>query len=278
MQKSKNNTDINNKNKYLSSQNTSKTTNPIDNSGLVAKINVLGSGINSVKLSHSAITHHNEKSYGAVDYAGFIKETNEIIKNYTNLKDSLNAFHNMFVNRLNCNYTAIGLINEQSNNIQVKLLDKSSNVFSYKVFMSDKENEIVKALESDEIKVLSNSEFLNIPSLSAVPSVIIPIKIQGRCICVAFASDYNVQNHISLYQLASMNLGLLLQNSDLYKKVAQNSYMDSLTNLYSHRRFHELLSQELTLAEANDEKVSVCADVCCFGIQFCSCCPRQRNH
>ena len=34
-------------------------------------------------------------------------------------------------------------------------------------------------------------------------------------------------------------------------------YMDSLTNLYSHRRFHELLSQELANADANNEKVSV---------------------
>ena len=257
MQKSNNNTEINNKNKSLSSQKSQITTNPIDRSGLVAKINVLGSGINSAKLSHTVIGHHVEKTYAAVDYAGFIKETNEIIKSYTNLKDSLNAFHNMFINRLNCNYTAIGLINEQSNNIQVKLLDKNSNVFSYKVFMSDTENEIVKALNSDEIKVLSNSEFLNIPSLSNVPSVIIPVKVQGRNICVAFASDYNVQNHISLYQLASVNLGLLLQNSDLYKKVSQNSYMDSLTNLYSHRRFHELLSQEISDADANNEKVSV---------------------
>ncbi len=257
MQKNKNTTDISYSQKPKISPPKNNTTNPID-TGLVAKINILGSGMNSGKMSHSTIpNHHSEKTYGVVDYAGFIKEINEIVRNYTDIRNSLNAFHNMFVNRLNCTYTALGFINEQSNTIEIKLLDKNSNVYSYKVFMSDKENEIIKAIEKDEITVLNNSEYLKIPSLINAPSVIIPIKIQGRTICVAVASDYNVNNHISLYQLASANLGLLVENSDLYKKVAQSISTDSLTNLYSHRRFHELLTQELEYAHQNKLKVSV---------------------
>lgn len=254
MQKDYNKTETYNNNL---SPNKSITTNPIDKSGLVAKINVLGSGINSVKMSHSSVNYHMEKTYSVVDYSAFIKETNEIMKNHLSLRTSLSAFHNMFVNRLNANYTALGLINEQSNTIELKLLDKSSNVYSYKVFMSDKDNEIIRAIENDEVRVLPNSEFLKIPNLASVPAVIIPIKVQGRTICVALASDFNVQNHIGMYQLTATNMGLLIQNSDLYKKVSQNSYMDSLTNLYSHRRFHELLSQELAEAEANHTKVSI---------------------
>ncbi len=244
-------------NKEKLSPQQSITTNPIDKSGLVAKINILGSGMNSSKMAHSSFAKHTEKMTSIIDYAAFIKDTNEIIKNYSDIKDSLNAFHNLFVSTLHCTYTALGIINEQSNTIDMKLLDKNSNVYSYKVFMNDKENEIIKAIECDEIRVLKNSEYLKIPSLTNLPSVIIPIKIQGRTICVAAASDYNVQNHISLYQLASANLGLLVQNSDLYKKVSQNSSMDALTNLYSHRRFHELLSQEISYAETSKTKVSV---------------------
>ena len=256
MQKDKNKIETYNNKNNLSSQN-QIATNPIDKGGLVAKINVLGSGINSGKMTHTFVNHHNDKTYGAVDYAGFIKETNEIVKNHKTLRESLSAFHNMFINRLNCNYTALGLINEQSSTIEIKLLDKNSNVYSYKVFMSDTENEVIKAIQSDEIRVLPNSEFLKIPSLATVPSVIIPITVQGRTLCVAMASDYNIQNHISLYQLTATNMGLLVQNSDLFKKVAQSSSMDGLTNLYSHRRFHELLSQELVDAESNNSKVSV---------------------
>lgn len=245
------------KNNSSLSQKNQITTNPIDKSGIVAQINILGSGIGSCKISHNTMNYHNEKTSSLIDYAGFIRETNEIIKNHTNLRDSLNAFHNMFINRLNCGYTALGLINEHSSSINVRLLDKNSNVYSFKIFLSDKENEIVKALESGEPVVLNNSAFLKLPSLANVPSVILPIQIQGKNICVALASDYNVHNHINLYQLVATNLGLLVQNSSLYEKVAQNSYMDSLTNLYSHRRFHEMLTQELAQAETSNTKVSV---------------------
>ncbi len=256
MQKSKKSIDINNKENNISSQS-KKTTNPIDKSGLVAKINILGSGMNSIKNPYGGNIHHMDKSFGVIDYAGFIKQINDIVKNHTDLRESLNEFHNMFVNRLNCAFTAMGLICEQSNSINIKLLDKNSNVYSLKVFMSDTENEIVKALETGEISLLNDCEFLKIPSLVNHPCAIIPIKAQGRTICVTLVSDYNVQNHLSLYQLAATNLGLLFQNSALNEKVAQSTYTDSLTNLYTHRRFHELLSQELEYAQSSKTKVSV---------------------
>ncbi|MBQ8887711.1 MAG: diguanylate cyclase [Candidatus Gastranaerophilales bacterium] len=245
------------KSKNSLSQKNSITTNPIDKTGLVAQINILGSGMSSGKVSHSVINHHNEKASGLVDYSGFINETNSIIKNHTSLSESLNAFHSLFTNRLNCGYTAFGLIGEQSNSVNVRLLDRNSNVYSFKVFMNDKENEIVKAIESGEAIILNNSSYLKLPSFANLPSVILPIQIQGKTICIALASDYNIQNHISLYQLAATNLGLLVHNSNLNDKVAQSSYMDSLTNLYSHRRFHEFLSQEISSAEQSKTKLSV---------------------
>ncbi|MCD7779871.1 MAG: diguanylate cyclase [Candidatus Gastranaerophilales bacterium] len=240
----------------LSSQN-SITTNPIDKSGLVAKINVLGSGMSSANASIGIINHTSEKFHGIVDYAGFIKETNEIIKDYKDIRESLNSFHNLFINKFNCAYTGIGFINEELNSVNIRLLDKNTNVYSFKVFMSDKENEIVKAIDSGETKVSANSAFLKLPSLAGLPGVIIPIKIHGKNICVALASNYNVQKYISMYQLAASNLGLLVQNSLLSEKVAQSSYLDSLTNLYTHRRFHELLKQEMIYADSAKTKVSV---------------------
>ena len=234
------------------------TTNPIDkNGGLVAKINILGSGMSSVNTAHSLVNHHNEKAYGVVDYAGFIKEINEIISQNTELKDFLNAFHNLFINRINCSYTALGLINDQSNTINIRLLDKNSNVYHFKVFMHDSENEIIKSLTTGEISSFPNSSFLKLPSIATLPCTIIPIQIQGKNVGIALTSDYNIQNHIGLYQLASASLGLLVQNSQLKEKVNQSSNLDGLTNLYSHRRFHEVLSQELTAAETNKSKVSV---------------------
>ena len=233
------------------------TTNPIDNSGLVAKINILGSGVASVKNTHAVINHHSEKLYGVVDYVGFIKETNDIIKNHKDRKETFNSFHNLFINKFNTSYTAIGLINEQSGAIEIRLLDKSLNVYSLKVFLSQEDNEIVSAVKNGEPVIYDNSAFLKLPSFSNLPSLIIPIKICNKNICVAIVSDYNLQNHLNLYQLAVSNLGLLIQNTNLSDRASQKSYVDALTNLYSHRRFHELLSQEISAAEKNKTKVSV---------------------
>ena len=193
-------------NKTLSSynhQNTispskSITTNPIDKSGLVAKINILGSGINAVKTPHNIVNHHSEKAYGVIDYAGFIKESNEIVAKYKDKRESFNAFHNLFINKFNTIYTAIGIVNEQSGAIEIRLLDKSFNVYSLKVFMSQDDNEIVKAVKNGESVFLENSSFLKLPSFSNLPSLIIPVKIYDKCLCVAIVSDYNLQNHASL--------------------------------------------------------------------------------
>ena len=61
MQKQNNNNTETYNNQNNLSPKKSITTNPIDKSGLVAKINVLGSGMNSGKLAHSATSYHTEK-------------------------------------------------------------------------------------------------------------------------------------------------------------------------------------------------------------------------
>ncbi len=231
-------------------------TNPIDNSSLVAKINVLACGVTHAKMTPH-LTHHSERVYSTADYIEFYKQTNEIVKNYKDLKEAQNAFHNLFISKLNCSYTALGIINEQSNVINMKLLDKNSNVYSFKVFLNEKENEIIKSFNTGEVSIKNNSSFLKISSLNALPCAVIPVIVRGKIICIALASDYNIQNHLSLYQAAASNLGLIVENSILSDKVAQSSNMDSLTNLYSHRRFHELLTQELAFADSTKTKVSV---------------------
>ncbi|MCD7879948.1 MAG: diguanylate cyclase [Candidatus Gastranaerophilales bacterium] len=257
MQKNKKPTNLYKEKENLSPQNII-TTNPIDKSNnLVAKINILGSGINSGKIPHGIINHHNEKSLGVIDYAAFIKQISEIIKNHRDIKDSLNFFHSIFINKFSCVCTGLGIINEESGVINIKILDKISNVYSFKVFMSDKNNEIIKAIENCECSVLNGSDFLKLPSITNAPTAVIPVQIQGKNICVAIVSDYNLQNYLNLYQFAAANLGLLIQNSILNEQAAQSSYTDNLTNLYTHRRFHELLTQELVYAQTSKTKVSV---------------------
>ncbi len=256
MQKDKNTIQQSYKSSSLSPSNPIAT-NPIDKSGLIAKINILGSGMNPNKMPAGGAIRHTDKVHGTVDQMGFIKEINKIIRDHKSLKETLSSYHNLFMNRLNCSYTALGLINEDSTSIDIKLLDKASSVYSFKIFLNDTDNEIIKALNNGNVAIHNDSTFLKVPSLSNVPSLIVPIISKGKNICVALAGDYNLQNHMNLYETASMNLGLIVENTLLCEKVAQASHLDSLTNLNSHRRFHELLTQELAQADANKEKVSV---------------------
>lgn len=244
-------------NKAESEPSMKNSTNPIDGSGLVAKINFLGKGHLPGKTTFTSNNHHSDKLFGMFDYMAFIKDINEIVSNHKNIKEYQNAFHRLFVNKLNCVYTALGVINESSQSIDIKLLDRNSNVFSYKVFLNDKDNEIVKALDSGNNIFLNNSDYLKMPALGNSPSVIMPISVNGKNIGIALAGDYNIQNYSELYKLAAANLGLLVQNSMFSEQVAKGSYIDSLTGLYSHRRFHELLAQEIEYAAVSGTKVSV---------------------
>lgn len=238
----------------------STTTNPIDKGGFVAKINELGSGMNAVRMSNgmvSAASSHFDKAYSGGDYTEFFKEINDIIKNGNNLRDVLSSFHSMFVNRLNSSYTALGVIPENSSTVDIRLIDKNSRVYSLKIFMNDSDNEIVKAIETGETILMPDSSFLKVPSLSNIPSLIIPFQMQGKTTSIIIISDYNIHSHINIYQMAAMNLGLIAESFELSDKVAKNSYMDNLTNLYSHRRFHEILAQEMANADSAHTKVSV---------------------
>ncbi len=236
------------------------TTNPIDKGGFVAKINELGNGMNIGRMVNIAVPpspFHGDKINVGVDYISFIKDINDIIKDSTNIKDALSSFHTMFINRLNSSYTALGIIQESSSTININLLDKNSRVYSLKVFMNDIDNEIVKAIETGETVIMPDSSFLKVPSLPNVPSAIIPVQLQGKTTSVVIVSDYNIHSNLNVYQMSVMNLGILAENFELLEKVSKSSYIDNLTNLYSHRRFHEILAQELANADAADTKVSV---------------------
>jgi len=254
-----NKTIVNQINKLTSNPIFGSSSNQADKtggSGIVAKINVLGKGMAQLKMPRDFIHNTNEAPSGAVDYAGFIKEINEITGNVKDKKECFSAFHDLFVNRFSCAYTALGLVSANQDFIGIRLLDKNSNVYSLKVFMKQEDNEIVKAVKNLEPAFYDNSSFLKLPAFDSLPSLIIPVSICGKCICVMAVSDSSVQSRQDLYRLAASNLGLLVQY-DALSGSANEIYIDPLTNLCSHRRFHELLAQEIETAKRNKTKVSV---------------------
>lgn len=230
-----------------------KVSNPIKRTGLVAKINALNSKA-TIKTADAVYT---EKPSTATNYPEFIKSLNEILQTKNNTHDLFFACHKLFRSKLNNVFTSIGIINQKSNCINIKLSDKIGNMFSSRVFLSEDSNEIVKAINENKISVHENNNFLKIPYLASTPSVIIPVASFGEMIGVMIIGDYQLDSRIELYSLVASYFGLFINNYDLKDKASQNAYIDNLTGLYSHRHFQEILAKELTEAQRKNTPVSV---------------------
>ncbi len=244
--------ETNKMNKAILSQ-IAKVSNPIKRTGLVAKINALNSKVSS-KSSESTFT---EKPSTAINYPEFIKLLSEVISTKNNTHDLFFACHKLFRSKLNNVYTSLGVINQKSNCINIKLADKIGSVFSSRVFLNEESNEIVNAIKENKVSIHNNNNFLKIPYLTSTPSVIIPIASFGDMIGVMIIGDYQIDSRIELYTLVANYFGLFINNFDLKDKASQNAYLDNLTGLYSHRHFQEVLANELKDAQTKNSSVSV---------------------
>ncbi len=234
----------------------SNLSNPINQTGLISKINSLNNRATSNRL-YGGYNQHVERPSTAIDYSELVKFINEIMVNKVNINELFYSFHNLFTNKLNCAFSAIGIINEEANCMNIKLIDKIGSIYSSRVFLNDKTNEIINSIDEDKVSFHNNNSFLKIPYLSSSPAIIIPIKSFGKIIGVTILGDYDIDSHIDIYNMVSHYYGMFIYNCDLKDKVSQNSHIDSLTNLCSHRKFQELLAKEIQKAEKNNKNVSI---------------------
>ncbi len=198
-----------------------------------------------------------EKPSLAIDYPDFIKFMNEILVNKQSVNELFYSFHNLLTNKLNCAFTALGIINEQSNCMNIKLIDKIGSVYSSRVFLNDSSNEIIRAITENKISIHNDNSFLKIPYLSNSPAIIVPIMAFGNNIGVTIVGDHEIDTHIDIYSMISNYCGMVIANNDLKDRVSQNTHADSLTGLCSHRKFQELLANEISEAEPNKRPVSI---------------------
>lgn len=242
-----------NKNNVLKTPN---TTNPFNQSGLIAKINSLNNRASSNRL-YGGYNQYVEKPLIPIDYPDLIKFINEITSSKQNINELFYSIHNLITNKLNCAFTSLGVINTESNYINIKLIDKIGSIYSSRVFLNDDSNEIIQAITDKKISIHNGNSFLKIPYLANSPAIIIPIMSFGNNIGVSIIGDHEIDSHLDIYNLLSNYYGMFITNSDLREKVSQNTHLDSLTNLCSHRKFQELLGKELSDAKANNKNVSI---------------------
>ena len=92
----------------------------IDNVGGIIKTQVHS----TTNKLYSGYKANYSRIHSTVDTTEIIGLLNEAMKNKSQANDVFYAIHNIFVSKLNCFYTAIGLLNPQTNCINIKLIDK----------------------------------------------------------------------------------------------------------------------------------------------------------
>ena len=193
-----------------------------------------------------------------VDALEILYEFSSIAKAKEKAEDVYYSLHNLLITRMGFTFTALGLVNPQSNCINLKLLDRIGNVYLSRATMNETSNPIVKTFIDKIPQSISDTTFLNISYLQDSNVLIMPILLHGKCSGV-FIAGYNElsQQTNDILQILIDYLALHIVNNQLAEKVSFQSDIDALTGLKTHRAFQEKLSEEIVNSEETENPVSV---------------------
>lgn len=242
--------------KAETAEKTGKETNPIKYSNIVAKINSLNPRADK-RARGEGFANYTEKPVQAINYPEMLSALNDSFANSADVNSLFASVHGVLTTKLFTNFTSLGIINKHSECLNIKLTDKIGSVYSSRIFLTEKDNEIIRAINEGKFSVHTNNSFLKIPYLKSSATIVLPFgKVEDNG-GVLIIGDYDADTHIGLYQMLSQYFSLFIRNADLALKAANNAYKDNLTNLYSHRHFQELLASEIKNAEREHNEVSV---------------------
>ena len=157
----------------VSSPNKSTMTSPFSAAKLVAKVNALATSPAAPRRTPARVNNSVPPSAN-VDYKSMVDRLAEITSNQ-DVNSYYLAVHKILTQYLNCSFTAFGLFNETSKCINLKLIDKTENVYSSKIFGADSENPVSQCFYTRKIIYKDNVDFLNIAYFKGHSVSIIPM-------------------------------------------------------------------------------------------------------
>ena len=234
------------------SQSVEKSSNPISLAhigGPKKSANRLYGGYNKQQFFSNQINN--------VDALDIITDFCSNISSKKNIEDVLFYLHHIVINKLNYNFSAVGFINS-SGAIDVKLVDRISNVFSTKVFAHEASSPVAQCINEKKEVTVGTTAFLNINYLQNSPALLLPIVEQGRCIGI-FIVGMNVANphNNRILNILVNYASTYMSNLKLLAKVKIGDDRDPLTNLMTHRVYQETLRHELKQAQENETPLSI---------------------
>lgn len=248
---------------------TKKTTKKLDNTikplsvAEESSLNSIVETINNFNTTKSKPRNYSN-SYVAnnslnpnVNYFEVMKGISDAFQNNKSMIELFSKLNNIFVNQLKWSFVGFGLFHEKSKCINLKIYSKAGNTYSSKIFMSDDNNPIIQAFKNKSIVDKDNINYLNIPYLAKSSSVIVPMISINKCIGVMLVGQ-NISNiNTNIVNFFSNYMGMFIHNIQLQEQTNKFANTDTLTSLYNHRGFQEILAKELAKAKDTNTSLSV---------------------
>ena len=240
------------------SQNPSPETNPIlRNREIVAKINNINTVKSSNKMYGGYLTNTLASQKRAVDYSEIIRELNVALQNKKTSNDLFNAIQNVFYEKLHCSFTAFGMFHEKSKCINLKLFSTMGSTYSSKIFLSESDNPVIECFISSSAVIQNNNAFLNIPYMKNTSTIILPLVSLNQTVGVMILGKDDPDCNLGILSFIANYAAMFMQNIELREKTNKYANTDTLTTLYNHRGFQEVLANELHHARETDTELSI---------------------
>ena len=240
------------------STNPQFTENQINiNRQIVAKINTVNPVKTSNKMYGGYLTNTLSSVNKSVDYVSVMRELNSTLQHKSNLNDLFNTYNNVLIDKLHCRFVAFGLFHEKSKCINLKLTNTSGNTYSSKIFLSETDNPVIQSFTNSLAIKNKDNNFLNIPYLKIPSSVILPLISLNQTVGVMILGKENEDCDMGALSCIANYAAMYMQNIELREKTNKYANADTLTNLYNHRGFQEVLATELQKAKETETPLSI---------------------
>lgn len=237
--------------------NNSLASNPIAGTGFMPRMTASPARTTSNRLYGGYNFTAPEKNFAIADYKEIISALKDAFKGKSNISDFYSSLHTLLVNKLGASFSAIGLFQEKSKCLNIRLTDKVGGTFSSRVFLSDDTNPIVECFNSQETVIKKDSKFLKSSYMQSTAVAVIPLMSVTECLGVMIIGDNKVEENTDLYSLIASHYALFMHNSELIEQANAHANTDTLTSLNNHRGFQEVLSTEIEKAEKTRTSLSV---------------------
>ena len=224
---------------------------------IVARINNFNEQNNSARAYAGFISNPAANINKAVNYSELVTSFNNALQDKNTIHDMFAVIHKVFVEKIQSVYTAFGIFHERSKSINLKLFNKSGSLYSSKIVLSDKQNPVIECFESAQPVIKNDSDFLNIPYLPKTSALILPLLSLKSCKGVMIIGNDNIGSHVGLFSFLANYCAMFTDNIELKDKAGKYANTDTLTGLYNHRGFQELLASELQKAEESNSCLSI---------------------